>query len=53
MPFDLRFIVAAVLLAGAAIVLDVRRNYEIVPPRLPLQSPASSARCLARSLPAY
>lgn len=38
MPFDLRFIVAAVLLASAAIVLDVRRNYEIVPPRLPLQS---------------
>lgn len=38
MPFDLRFIIAAVLLASAAIVLDVRRNYEIVPPRLPLES---------------
>lgn len=38
MPVDLRFIIAAVLLASAAIVLDVRRNYEIVPPRLPLQS---------------
>ena len=38
MPFDLRFIVAAVLLASVAIILDVHRNYEVVPPRLPVES---------------
>lgn len=38
MPFDFRFAFAAVVLTCTAIVLDVRRNYEVLPPRQPLDS---------------
>lgn len=38
MSFDFRFAFAAIVLACTAIILNVHRNYEVLPPRQPLES---------------